>query len=207
MKGKMHLLSALLCALLSSAFAQEFPIGIYFGGNQNAIDSVHAMGFTWLQAYGGWTRADSSTYSYILKNNKNLKVAALLERNIYNSSFAQRMEYQAEQAVDGSGVRNYFASNPTGGLGSGFWQALVSSHAAGFMVQSPLPNDQYFYERMHWVATARISIDLMGVSTDEVVRIEVFNGSTPLAQRIVRRSEFSSTAFRTFEAFSKEKNL
>ncbi len=90
MKGKNVLLLVLFSALLSKAEAQEFPIGVYFGGNQQAIDSVSAMGFTWIQAYGGWTRADSSTYSHILKNNKNLKVLATLERNI-NSLFFKNL--------------------------------------------------------------------------------------------------------------------
>ncbi len=199
MKRKVFFLLAVLSATCDLVFAQNFPIGIWFGGNQNTIDSVHAMGFTWIQAYGGWDQ--SSVNNQILQNTRNLKVLAILERNIHNPSFAQRMQYQAERENDGGGIFNYFARLlPKTGASSGTaWQALTASHSAGYIAQAPVPDSQYFYQRMHWVATARISIDLMGVSTDSVVRIEVFNGSTPLAQSIVRRSEFRSTAFRNFE--------
>ncbi len=118
MKRKMFLLLALCSALLSNAWAQEFPIGIWFGGNQNAIDSVNAMNFTWIQAYGGWDRNNVS--NQILQNSRNLKVLAILERNIRNPSFAQKMQYQAEQADSQNDTRNYFASHSPGA--SGTWK-------------------------------------------------------------------------------------
>ncbi len=202
MKRRIFLSLTLFCALVSGAWAQEFPIGIWFGGNQSAIDSVSAMNFTWIQAYGGWDR--NNTLNYILQNNRNLKVLAVLERNIYYPSFAQRMRYDAEEPVDASGIRNYFASHQTGepgtSLGTSVWQDSVSKHSAGYMVQSPVPDDQYFYERMHWVATANMRIDLTGNSSAQVVRIEIANGANILAQRVITEGEFGgSTAFRTFE--------
>lgn len=103
---------AVLFVMYGHLFAQNFPIGIWFGGNQNAIDSVHAMGFTWIQAYGGWDR--NSFSATILQNSRNLNVAAILERNIHNPSFAQRMEYQAERTDSQNGTRNYFASHKQG---------------------------------------------------------------------------------------------
>jgi hypothetical protein len=54
MKGKRFLTLTLLFALLSVAWAQEFPIGIIGSGNQAAVDSIAAMGFTWMDATGGW---------------------------------------------------------------------------------------------------------------------------------------------------------
>jgi hypothetical protein len=201
MKGKFFLSLVLLCALYSGAWAQQFPIGIWFGGNQNAIDSVYSMGFTWIQAYGGWDRNNFSTL--VLQNTRNLNVAAVLERNIHNPSFAQRMQYQAEQAVDPNGRFNYFATHQTGQqdpLDPTLWRALVANHAAGYMVQSPVPDDQYFYERMHWVATAQMRIDLTGNSSAQVVRIEIADGSNILAQRVLTEGEFGgSTALRSFE--------
>ena len=92
MKGTILLSCALVSALFSGALAQEFPIGIWFSGNQNAIDSVSAMNFTWIHGYGGWNRFDSPTYNYILNNNRNLKVIAILERNINTPFFTQWME-------------------------------------------------------------------------------------------------------------------
>jgi hypothetical protein len=100
MKGKMFFVPVLVLILFSSGWTQEFPIGIWFGGNQNAIDSVSSMNFTWIHGYGGWDRNDSPNYNHILKNNKNFKVVAVLERNINYPSFAQRMQYQAELEND-----------------------------------------------------------------------------------------------------------
>ncbi len=95
MKGKMLLSLALVCALFSGALAQEFPSGIWFNGYQSGLDSVSAMNFTWIQTYGGYDR--TAFNSLILQNNRNLKVVAILEKNIYNPSIAQRMEYQVEK--------------------------------------------------------------------------------------------------------------
>ena len=91
MKGKRLLTLVLLCALYSGVVAQEFPIGIWFNGYQSGLDSVSAMNFTWIQTYGGY---DLTAFnSVILQNNRNLKVVAILEKNIHNPSIAQRMEY------------------------------------------------------------------------------------------------------------------
>lgn len=201
MKCKMFLAFALLCAFYVSARGQEFPIGIIFEGNQNAIDSVAAMGFTWVDAYCGDDL--NSLRPHILQNNRNLKVIAHLVHNILNPSVAQRMFYQAELTDSQNGTENYFASHATGApgtrLGTSVWLDSVNTHAAGFMRQSPVPDNQYFYERRNWVATANISIDLMGAPSDSVVRIEIAEGANILAQRIIRRNEFTSTAFHTFE--------
>jgi hypothetical protein len=116
------------------------------------------------------------------------------------------MEYQAERTNDGGGIFNYFSSHQMGPevtrLGEDVWQALINSpsHSVGYMVQNPVPNDQYFYERMNWVATARISIDPTGNSSAQVARIEIANGGNILSQRVITEGEFGgSTAFRTFE--------
>jgi len=53
MKSKMLFSLVLYFILVSTAQTQEFPIGIWFGGNQNSLDAVSAMNFTWIQAYGG----------------------------------------------------------------------------------------------------------------------------------------------------------
>ncbi len=65
--------------MYSRIFAQDFPIGIWFGGEQNAIDAVADMGFTWIQAYGGW---DNDINNLVIQNTRNLNVIAIRERNI-----------------------------------------------------------------------------------------------------------------------------
>ncbi len=184
MKSKLFFIVALFCVFENDAWAQEFPIGIWFGGNQNAIDSVHAMGFTWIQAYGGWDR--NSVNNQILQNTRNLKVLAILDRNINLSSFAQRMEYQAERASSENDTRNYFAAHPIGEVDPAppatptFWKALVAnpSYGAGFMVQTPMPDDQYFYTgRNHWVMSFRMRIDPGGNPNARVARVEIVRKS------------------------------
>ena len=93
MNGKLFLTLTLLCAFFSVGWGQEFPIGIIGSGNQSAVDSIAAMGFTWMDASGGWDL--SSLNPHKLQNNRNLKVLAHLDRDIYYPSVAQRMEYQA----------------------------------------------------------------------------------------------------------------
>ncbi|MCK6562427.1 hypothetical protein L6R21_24780 [bacterium] len=193
---------ATLFATLGTAHAQDFPIGIWFSGNQNAIDSVDAMGFTWIQAYGGYDR--NYLNNQILQNNRGLNVAAILERNIHNPSFAQRMFYEAERSDSENGTRNYFTAHPTGGsdpFNPDVWRASVADHAAGYMVRSPDPANQYFYQCVNWVATANISIDPTGNPTDQVVRLEILDADSNLiADRIITEGEFGgSAAFREFE--------
>lgn len=69
------------------------------------------------------------------------------------------------------------------------------------MVRSPDPSDQYFYQRVNWVATANISIDPTGNPTDQVVRLEILDADSNLiADRIITEGGFGgSTAFREFE--------
>jgi hypothetical protein len=206
MKIKLFLSLALSLILLKSAFAQEFPIGIWFVGNQNGLNQVDSMGFTWIQAYGGWDLSNTANFSHILQNNRNLKVIATLERNILLPSFGQRMQFQAEEDIDPTGKLNYFKQHTTGspgvhpGTGKDVWLADTSNHSAGFMVQSPVPDSLYFHERCDWVATATISIDPTGNATDQVVRIEIAEGGNIFAQRIITEGEFGgSTAFKSFE--------
>ncbi len=208
MKSKLFFAVALFCAFENCAWAQEFPIGIWFGGNQNAIDSVHAMGFTWIQAYGGWDR--NSVNNQILQNTRNLKVLAILDRNINLSSFAQRMEYQAERTSSENDTRNYFASHSTGApgtrSGASVWQALVNSDAAGFMIQSPIPDDEYFYTgRNHWVMSFRMSIDPGGNPNARVARVEIVRKSDgfnliPAGSKVeFIQSDFNGANFDTLE--------
>ncbi len=203
MKSRMFLVAALLFAF-SNGFAQNFPIGIWFGGEQNAIDAVADMGFTWIQAYGGW---DNDINNLVVQNTRNLNVIAIRERNINYPSFAQRMQYQAERTDNENGTRNYFMAHPTGEFDENLpdgWTARVSNpnYGAGFMVQSPDPDNQYFYRRRDWIATARMSIDgFTGNPNTQVARMEILDAdSNLLAHRIITEGEFGgSQDFREFE--------
>ncbi|NUO80005.1 hypothetical protein HUU05_08005 [candidate division KSB1 bacterium] len=189
------LLSAPLCA-------QEFPIGIWFSGNRSALDSVSAMGFTWVQAYCGWDSSDSrKNYEYILRNPHGLKVIAFIEKHLHNPSFSQRLVYEAEQPVDSSGVQNYFArkSETTGAPSGKFWQAIAGEHVPGYLAKDPFPNDLLLYGRREWVASFRMKIDPSGRRDAPVVRCEIARGTTILAQKEVREKDFNGKTPRTFE--------
>src|SRR5262245_12462571 len=105
-KNKMFLWLIFSCIIASSAWPQEFPIGIWFAGNQKAINSVSALNFTWIHAYAGWNRRDTPNYKHIVQNNRRLKVIAVLEQNINYPSFAQRLEYQAWRTQNQEHVYN-----------------------------------------------------------------------------------------------------
>jgi len=79
MKRKIFLLLTIVFLMYGHVFSQDFPIGIWFGGEQNAIDAVADMGFTWIQAYGGW---DLDVNNLVLQNSRDLNVIAIRERNI-----------------------------------------------------------------------------------------------------------------------------
>jgi hypothetical protein len=188
--------------LFGSLRAQEFPLGIWFTGNQRALDSVAALGCNWVQAYCGWDSSDSRKhYEFILKNEHGIKVIALIESHLQNPSLAQRLVYEAEQPADSTGVENYFARlSQTAGAASGkYWRALPAEHAPGYLAKDPRPNDLLLYNRREWLAAFLMKISPTGAGATPVARLEIANHETLLAQSEVWEKDFSSSKPRAFE--------
>ncbi len=187
---------ALFFFLIGALRAQEFPLGIWFTGNQSALDSVSAMGCTWVQAYCGWDSTDSRKhYEFILKNKHGLKVIALIESHLQNPSFAQRLVYEAEQPADSTGVENYFArlTQTTGASSGKYWPASARKHAPGYLAKDPRPNDLFLYNRREWLATFILKISPSGNADAPVARLEIASGETLLAQKEVLEKDFAGS--------------
>ncbi len=187
---------------LGSLRAQEFPIGVWFSGNQQTLDSVSAAGFTWIQAYCGWNTEDSrKNYEFILQNQHGLKVVAFIENDLHNPSFSQRLVYEAEQPVDSAGVENYFArlAQTTGASAGKYWRALVSEHAPGYLAKDPYPYDLFLYGRREWIASFRMKIDPSGNGDAPVVRFEIAQHETIFGQKEILEREFDGKKPRTLE--------
>lgn len=191
----------LLFLSTTALYSQEFPLGVWFSGDQSALDSVSALNFTWVQAYCGWNSDDAANYRYILKNKNGLKVIALIENSLHNPSFSQRLFYEAEQPVDSTGTKNYFARlSQTAGAASGeYWEARVGRDGPGFIAKDPFPHDLFLYGRREWAASFHMKIDPTGNFETPVVRFEVAQRERVFAQKEVLEKEFEGTTPRTLE--------
>jgi hypothetical protein len=145
-------------------YAQQSNItrGVYlFGTTDVNLQQMHdSLYLNTVQASTGYNPAWDNT---ILHNTQNLKIYS--QRSyLATQSSAQRMIYQAEQAVDPNGVKNYFGTK-IGQIPLGedtAWQARVGVNNAGYMVYSCWPNNEYHYGESRGVgyyATFRLKVD------------------------------------------------
>lgn len=128
--------------------------GVYlFGMNsvnfQTLKDSLH---LNTVQTSTGW---DSSVDTIQLNNTALIKIynqRALLSE----LTKAQQMIFEAEQdpAVD----RNYFIDRIGANVGVAR-RANIVDHSAGYLANTPVPNDEYRYGKNNYLATFRLSVE------------------------------------------------
>jgi|GEM_PF-6415125 len=175
-------MKCIMCILLAALFLYGVSLGgqpdslwrgVYLGGeieNINYDTLKHTLHLNLVEGATGWGRGDIS----MLTNSAGVKVLnenATLEA----LSRAQRMGYEAEQSKDP--LKNYFrdrhpemqiifetSTDTTVSL------RLGVGAQSGFMVKSPVPNNEYHYDRTEWMATFRLKVDAPVSLGDSVVQ-------------------------------------
>ena len=143
--------------VLVSQQQSAFPLGIFtFGGNDvKYIQMSDTLHLNWIQGRAGQT----PQLEPIVRNDSMLSVIAL-EDSVSELSSGQRMEYEAEQAIDPTLLKNYFTEKLTGRLSDDGGARYVepSVHSANYMVKSAVPDREYRYGRSGYFATFRMKI-------------------------------------------------
>lgn len=196
----MKTLLFLLLVNCSILFAQEdFVRGVY-------VNWYHNVDYTQLR--------DSLNLNYIqsvvddfngnkllnvLQNTGNLGVIGVSlksnQNGIYISSSGQRMVFEAEDD-DSDPLKNYFNEKPNGQPEG---DLLISVGSEGYMVKSPVPNNEYNYKRTHYTASFILKRTPAAGGNPPVVRIEAVCMATDsiLAQRILYNNDFASSNLET----------
>ncbi len=136
----------------------------------------------------------------VLQNSGNLGIVGVSlksnQNGIYISSSGQRMVFEAEQTPDPLNLKNYF--NERNGIPEQdtLWR---SPSSPGYMVKSPVPNNEYNYKRTHYTASFILKRTPAAGGNPPVVRLEAVCMATGsiLAQRILYNSDFASSNLET----------
>jgi hypothetical protein len=205
MKRLTILFIGLCSVVLSESTAQQqldsLWRGVYLFGNQRVNyrqmrDSLHLNAFQIALGYD--TSAENAS---VFSTSQTMRVINLRMKFADPASFpdarasAQQMEYQAEQGVDP--LKNYFTYRPVGTTsqeGDARLAELGVDTIPGYMVTTAAPNNEYHYNRNHYLATFRVKVDAPYSAGDTVVQciVKCANNPTGFADTILFGSDFDS---------------
>ncbi|MCW9066565.1 MAG: hypothetical protein OQJ78_09740, partial [Ignavibacteriaceae bacterium] len=115
---------------------------------------------------------------------------------MFNKPKAQRMVFEAEQPYDPNLLKNYFAETPSGEPQG---ELLISTGSPGYMVKSPVPDNEYNYKITHYTASFILKKTPATTGNPEVVRLEAIckDDGSILNQRILYNNDFSGNDLET----------
>ena len=147
---KMMIVFLLLnCSVLSAQ--DNFVRGVFLFGNTNVdYTQMHdSLYLNWVQALG--EDGSGNKIVNVLQNSGNLNVMGEMAQTILPKSYGQHMVFKATQDNSNSLI-DYFASR-IGSVQDSTLEDLVGREYPGYMVESPVPNNEYRYDQTSYMAS------------------------------------------------------
>ncbi len=182
----------LLLAALPLLGQQEFPIGAYTHRPDKAVYS--SCNFTWAVMMTDFPTQSENDYYY---NQWDKRIIAMQWGDIYYPSVAQRLVIEAEQTPVNDLSKNFFLTKSTGQAYGNAWWANPALHDAGIMVGDAVPYWEYESGKTY-IDSFLIKITPPGRADCEVVRLEVAEGATILASRVLKSNDFNGDEYQWF---------
>ena len=194
------LLVTLTLAFSALNAQDEFVRGIMMFGEDHAEfnsqlkDSLH---LNWVQATvdDGYGNKDL----HVLENDGELNIAGISHQypDIYESSRAQRMEFEAERGP--SSLWNYFEDKPSGDVDQFDPTLLISSGSAGYMVRDAVPDDEYRHERTHYTSSFIMKRTPALSGNPQVATLEAWckAHNEKIADRVLYNNDFTTSGLET----------
>ncbi len=186
-------------------FVLSFPIlaqdnfvrGVFLFGS-TSVDYVQmhdSLHINWVQAEG----EDGTGYKFtnVLNNAAGLNVMGQMNQVIVPKSSAQRMLFDAWR--DGSDPNyDYFAIWNGTRIDTLLWD-LVGRESPGYMVESPVPDNEYRYKQTHYIVSFILKRTPASSGNPLVVRLEAWckNTNTLLNSLDLYNNDFTSSNLET----------
>lgn len=176
--------------------SQEFPLGAYVHRPDTA--TFRQANLRWMVLMTDFKNQTENEVYYL--NPANIRLIATRQDSIYAPSRAQRLEIQAEENPNIPFMENYFNIRLTGEPDGNAWWAKPERHIKDYLVRDPVPNDEYYYDRTHYVATFNLKISKTTDPVRPVVKLMVVSAgdSTCLADSILYDGDFASNSYQSF---------
>jgi len=153
----------------------DFPLGVYLFG-ENDVDLYQmkdSLILNWVQTVV--QNEDGTLESNLLNTTSNLDISimGILLKDVYYLSKAQRMIFEAEQ--DSSSTKSYFNDRPDSVSSNegNFRKAEININRQGYMVQSPVPDNEYHYDQTTYSASFLLKIKKNRSDNPLVCRLEI----------------------------------
>lgn len=189
---KMLVLLLFSCSILSAQ--DDFVRGIML------FDDVNSD-FTQMKdsLYLNWVQAAAETWGdvknlNVVQNSAGLNVMGV-ERETLVKSSGQRMVFQAEAISSPNLFWNYFSNR----IGIPEDTLFRSAGSAGYMVQNPVPDNEYRYGRTHYYVSFILKRTPAASGNPPVVRLEIWckNNNSVLDSITLYNNDFSSSNLET----------
>lgn len=165
---------------------------------KNLKDSLH---INWVQAVV--ENVNGNIQTHVINNSAGINVIGVAEKIIYPKSKAQKMVFEAEEVPDED--INYFKTRSSGSIESGGWKSTYKQDLQGYMVRSPVPDNEYRYDQKKYVATFVLKIEKnnykdpkeSSTTNPEVVTINVLckKSGEVLNSKVLRYNDFTGNYF------------
>jgi hypothetical protein len=188
-------------------YAQNnFARGMFlFGGTYvDYVQMRDSLYLNWVQAEIEDTSGNK--FSNVLSNGTSLNIMGQANKIIARKSSAQCMKFAAVQVINNLNI-DYFATRSRGKQdinNSNLWEAIPSTTDTlgfpGYMVKSPVPNNEYHYNQKHYIASFQLKRTPAASNYIPVVRLEAWWGADstkPLDSLTLYNKDFTSTNLET----------